>query len=192
MINNIFQNAYLNNIVDVANEYLSVREVPRNSNLGPQVEEFQRSVGEHAVGGAWCSCFVYYICLQVANSMKLDTKVKKTARAMAHWYYAPDSDLEWLDVKDASKVRPGMMFVQIANENRLLDARRRDIEKASGHIGFVTSTVDEAGWFSSVEGNTNPGGSREGGGVYARRRHISENIVGFVEPGFNYRVNNEG
>ena len=37
-------------------------------------------------------------------------------------------------------------------------------------------------FFTTIEGNTKPAGQREGGGVYARNRHLSDCIVGFVRP----------
>jgi hypothetical protein len=39
------------------------------------------------------------------------------------------------------------------------------------HVGFVEGV--EGGFVQTVEGNTNKGGSREGGGVYKLRRKIS-------------------
>jgi hypothetical protein len=42
------------------------------------------------------------------------------------------------------------------------------------HIGIATSSADSEGFFDAVEGNTDSNGSREGGGVYAKRRHISK------------------
>lgn len=40
-----------------------------------------------------------------------------------------------------------------------------------GHIGFITGIG--AKWYSTIEGNTDSGGSRDGDGVYARRRPVS-------------------
>lgn len=177
---------YLHYICEIAQKYDGVREEPRNSNLGPQVEEFQRNVGEWCVGKAWCSCFVYSVCQEAAEVMGAETRVRKTARALAHYYYAPDDDLYWFRPSETELIKPGMLFIQIADESRISGARLRAFEKAPGHIGIVLSEIDADGWFKTAEGNTNPAGSREGGGVYIRRRHISDKIVGFVEPDYEF------
>ena len=41
--------------------------------------------------------------------------------------------------------------------------------KRIGHCGFVLSETND--WLLTVEGNTNGGGSRDGDGVYRKRRH---------------------
>jgi hypothetical protein len=41
------------------------------------------------------------------------------------------------------------------------------------HIGIATSGCDEDGNFSTIEGNTDKQGSREGGGVFAKKRNLS-------------------
>lgn len=167
-------------ILEVAVGEVGVREVPRNSNLGPQVELYQASVGPYAIGNAWCSCFVYWVCKEAAASMGLPTNVVKTGRAISHWIKDDRGNI-MIDINDLTKVKPGMLFVQVADEELVEHVRERKITATPGHIGFVTSEVDEDGFFSTIEGNGSPDGSREGGGVYARRRHVSENIVGFVK-----------
>jgi len=41
--------------------------------------------------------------------------------------------------------------------------------KRIGHVGLVTGIRQD--WIQSIEGNTNPQGSRDGDGVYKRLRH---------------------
>ncbi len=41
-----------------------------------------------------------------------------------------------------------------------------------GHTGIVTSHPTPDGYYSTIEGNTNPGGSREGYGVFERSRNV--------------------
>ena len=43
-----------------------------------------------------------------------------------------------------------------------------------GHAGFALSAPDKNGNFYSVEGNTDQAGSREGGGVFRKRRNVSQ------------------
>lgn len=42
------------------------------------------------------------------------------------------------------------------------------------HIGLATSKPNENGLVGVIEGNTDSSGSREGGGVYAKRRKLSQ------------------
>jgi hypothetical protein len=42
------------------------------------------------------------------------------------------------------------------------------------HIGIAVSPPDEDGNVATVEGNTDAAGSREGGGVYRKSRHVSK------------------
>ena len=173
---------YKQHIVTIAKREVGVLEEPKNSNLGHRVEQYQRSVGEWCVGHAWCSCFVYWVCKTAANQFNAPTAVRKTGRALAHYYHAPGDNILWHEHDDYHFVQPGNLFIQAAKPHQLTGTRDRLISKAPGHIGIVTSEVDPKGFFHTVEGNTDASGSREGGGVYERTRHVSENIVGFVVP----------
>jgi len=42
------------------------------------------------------------------------------------------------------------------------------------HVGFAVSSPDSEGYVLTVEGNTDSAGSREGGGVFLKRRHLSK------------------
>jgi hypothetical protein len=55
------------------------------------------------------------------------------------------------------------------------DIKRGDIVCFTfSHIGIATLPPDSNGFISTVEGNTNGEGSREGDGVYKKTRHISK------------------
>ena len=41
------------------------------------------------------------------------------------------------------------------------------------HVGFAVGEPDEEGYVSTLEGNTDTAGSREGGGVFRKRRKLS-------------------
>ena len=51
------------------------------------------------------------------------------------------------------------------------------------HVGFVDGMNGGKQVVSTIEGNTNPAGSREGGGVYERQRQL-QSIYRFVMYGF--------
>ena len=48
-----------------------------------------------------------------------------------------------------------------------------------GHVGFVVE-LDPTDMLVTCEGNTNPGGSREGDGVYRRTRRREEINRGYL------------
>jgi hypothetical protein len=52
--------------------------------------------------------------------------------------------------------------------------------RSTSHCGIAISKPDSRGYFGSCEGNTNPGGSREGDGVYQRRRNVRD-VRDFIE-----------
>src|SRR5690606_12643905 len=57
------------------------------------------------------------------------------------------------------KIERGNVFgIYIANLNRI------------GHVGIVERK--DGDWLITIEGNTNSDGSREGDGVYRKRRHL--------------------
>ena len=41
------------------------------------------------------------------------------------------------------------------------------------HIGIAVKDVDSSGYVVTIEGNTNGAGSREGGSVLEKKRHVS-------------------
>ena len=42
------------------------------------------------------------------------------------------------------------------------------------HIGIAVKDVDSSGYVVTIEGNTNGAGSREGGSVLEKKRHVSK------------------
>lgn len=64
-------------------------------------------------------------------------------------------------VKTLHKVRAGQVFgIYYSNLKRV------------GHVGFIEKV--DGGTITTIEGNTNGGGSREGDGVYRKIRRLSQ------------------
>src|SRR5262249_36193044 len=59
-------------------EAKQVREVPPNSNRGPQVEAYLRRVGV-SPGNAWCCAFVYWCFDEAAQALRRSNPTVKTA-----------------------------------------------------------------------------------------------------------------
>ena len=125
-----------------------VGEKEQGHNAGPFVTMLLKAVSLPA-GNAWCAAFISF-CLRKAgfNGGPIGFG-RARVKAWADWAF--ENDLI------RNNPRRGDLFFWI-NKN------------GTGHIGFVLSSRDDLGRFRTLEGNTNPKGSREGDGVYKRDR----------------------
>ena len=159
----------------VAKSQIGVREEPMNSNSGPDVDVYLKSVNVPP-GNAWCAAFTSWCIKTAGGTPKVD--YPHTAWTPAIWQWA---DTEGMGIHPADvgagtrDVPPGALF--------LLFGKVGEVERVK-HVGFVDRI--EAGIVHTVEGNTNKAGSREGGGVYRLERPI-DTIYRFVR----YGVSNE-
>jgi hypothetical protein len=109
-------------------------------------------------GYAWCAAFVCWCCKVTLAGRAITFKRPATPGA---WDFE-----RWCREQD--------------NSVRLKKPHKRDIQRGDivvftfSHIGIATGPPDEDGYVPTVEGNTNVAGSREGDGVYRKRRHTSE------------------
>jgi hypothetical protein len=142
----------------VARGLVGVREV--GANAGTWVGRFLAAVGL-GTGYSWCAAFVYY-CLITAGADPAKLPPKRQAAGVINWR-------AWA-----------------ARENRLGDYPERGklffwLDQGQGHIGFCR--LGEGLDFSTIEGNTNQKGSREGDGVYTKERNRSD-LAGHQYYGF--------
>ena len=148
-------------IVAQAQSKIGVREAGGN-NKGAGLAPFFAADGYEPNskddGYAWCAAFV---CWVIKTAMELSGQKFSFNRPTTPGAWAFE---DWSLAQDAStqtKMRP-----------------RGDIQAGDivifrfSHIGIATSGVDKDGHFFTVEGNTNRDGSRDGDGVYSKRRHI--------------------
>lgn len=163
--------ALLARALDIAagEEAKRVREVPRNSNRGPEVDVYLRRAGV-PTGLPWCAAFVYWCFDEAALALGRPNPVVRTAGCLNHWNRAPSHGaarlLKHQAVADPGRVRPGMVFIM-------------DFGGGKGHTGFVESV--QGGFLATVEGNTDASKTREGGGVYRLTRKIVEINKGFID-----------
>ena len=125
---------------------IGVREKTGN-NDGERIEMYLKSTGL-GKGYAWCAAFVTWTFQQAGI---------KTVRSA----YSPD----WFKKN----------VVYIRGETKQYIAKKGDVfglyfpeKKRIAHVGFIHS--QEGDYYITVEGNTNQAGSREGDGVYKKRR----------------------
>jgi hypothetical protein len=162
-------------VLAFASTQVGVMEVPPGSNRGPEVDQYLRSVGlDPATGSfAWCVAFIYFCFEQACRTMAppIPNPMVKTAGVLEHWNRAASNPhatrITAIEAADQpSLVQPGAIFV-ISRGGGL------------GHSGLIEKV--EAGGFTTIEGNSNAGGSREGVGVFRRvGRNISTINKGYI------------
>jgi hypothetical protein len=113
----------------------------RGKNEGPRVEVYLRYVGL-GKGHAWCAAFVSWLHGQAGF-----------AQPRSGWSPA---------------LFPGSKQLKVAKPGAVLGIYVPALKRIA-HVGLVIGIQQD--WVQSIEGNTNPSGSREGDGVYSRLRH---------------------
>jgi CHAP domain len=152
-------------------EARQVREVPRNSNRGPQVDAYLKRVGV-SPGLSWCCAFVYWCFDEAAKALALTNPMVRTAGCLDHWNRSPAQGAGRImaaqAVRNPGLVRSGMVFIM-------------DHGGGLGHTGLVEKV--EGGLITTIEGNTDASRSREGGGVFRLTRKLVEVNKGFIAYG---------
>tara|TARA_R110000782_G_C14713960_1_gene403451 strand:+ start:156 stop:731 length:576 start_codon:yes stop_codon:yes gene_type:complete len=139
-------------LASIAEKEIGVMEIPRNSNSGKRVKEYQASTWYDGTGWPWCAAFV---CFCVRALGELPFKRPETPGA---WDFENWAEREKLDIVE--------------------DPQRGDLQRGDivcfniSHIGIVAKV--SGGRIETIEGNTDQSGSREGGGVYRGRRKVSD------------------
>jgi hypothetical protein len=132
--------------VEVAISQLGVREIPKGSNAGPEVEIYLRSVGL-GKGYSWCMAFVYWCVQQSSVKTAFKNPLKKTAGVLDQY----NSKIALV----TKTPQPGDIFIM-------------DFGKGLGHTGIVEKVEKDT--VHTIEGNSNDEGSREGFEVCRKQR----------------------
>jgi hypothetical protein len=150
-------------------EAKAVREQPKNSNRGPEVEAYLARVGL-GPGFAWCCAFTYWCFDEAAKQLGRANPMVKTAGVLKHWNHTEAAGAKRIKaaaaIDDPGLVKPGMLFII-------------DHGGGLGHTGFVEATA--GGLLTTIEGNTDASKTREGGGVYRLTRKVSEVNKGYID-----------
>jgi hypothetical protein len=162
----------LKKVLTVAAGEIGTMEVPPGSNRGPEVDLYIKTTGLDPAGHfAWCACFVYWCFNKASGALDVTNPCPKTAGVLAHWADAND-------VANARRILPS----EAQSEPSLIVPGTLFLLRTSGtagHIGFIEAV--HGNQLTTIEGNTNDGGSREGVGVYRRTtRTIGQVNLGFV------------
>lgn len=152
-------------LVDIAKGQVGVREVPRNSNSGAMVREYQAATNLKGTGWPWCAAFVCW-CIRewgkdkdVLRALKMNAAEFERTRPKTAAAYGFD---EWARGT----------LIQVFDENEqpgAITLHAGDIVTYDfSHVGIIDT--DKGDTLFTIEGNTDDAGSREGGGVYAKTR----------------------
>jgi len=147
---------------------IGVRET--GPNRGPDVDVFLKTAGLNpkeggAAGFPWCQAFVYWAFNEASRQLGIPNPTPKTAGVLAHWNAAKT-------IPSATRFTPKQLLADLsqASAGSLVVY---DFGGGLGHIAFIEQCNDD-GRLSTVEGNTNTDGSRNGIGVFRlTRRKIS-------------------
>ncbi len=149
-------------IVLTAVSQIGVEEID-GTNCGPVVDQYKAATVLPAhEAWPWCAAFV---CWVVRRAMKLagisETKTFKRPTTAGAWAFE-----KWSLAQD--------------NTTNTKKSPQHDIKAGDivvfrfSHIGIATGSPDREGFFKTCEGNTDKAGSREGGGVFAKTRNVSQ------------------
>ena len=146
-------------MVSLAREEIGVSEVD-GTNCGPKVDEYKAATWLDAdKGWPWCAAFICWLIREAIEGEDIKFSRPETAGA---W------DFENWAKRQASN---GVGLRKPTNE----DIKAGDIVVFTfSHIGIAIADIDSSGYVKTIEGNTNGVGSREGGSVLEKKRHVSK------------------
>lgn len=137
---------------EIAAKDIGLQENPRGSNKGKDLEKFFRATDlDQPDGYPWCAAAVSFWVQQYIRANKLAIKEPRIAGVIFFREWAQRNGLTI-----SSKPKPGAIVVFMFS-----------------HIGVVEALKPDGG-ITTIEGNTNDDGSREGYRVCRRGRVMSE------------------
>jgi hypothetical protein len=159
--------------VGIARSQVGKMENPLGSNRGPEVDGYLRSVGLNPAGSSfpWCAAFVYFCFEQAAAKLGVANPAIQDAGVLDCWNKAGHMPVHRIAASEASStpslIKPGMVFVLKTGAS-------------TGHMGLIEKI--QGAQLTTIEGNTNLNGSREGIGVFERvGRTIASINLGFLD-----------
>ena len=146
-------------MVSLAREEIGVSEVD-GSNCGPRVDEYKAATWLDAdKGWPWCAAFICWLVREAIEGEDVKFKRPRTAGAWDFENWAKQQSTNGVELRKPT------------NE----DIKAGDIVVFTfSHIGLAVKDADSSGYVVTIEGNTNGAGSREGGSVLEKKRHVSK------------------
>ena len=149
-------------IVELARAEIGVEEI-NGTNCGPRVNEYKAATWLPAdKPWPWCAAFVCWLVREALKATGVkETKAFKRPRTAGAWDFE-----NWSLAQDASTqtrkphkgdIQPGDIVVFTFS-----------------HIGICEKGPDKNGMVTTIEGNTDGAGSREGGAVLRKQRRLNQ------------------
>ena len=149
-------------LLALARPEIGVTEVA-GTNCGPRVDEYKAATWLNPKQGwPWCAAFICWLVREAlaATGIK-ETKTFKRPRTAAAWDFE-----NWCR---------GIDKTAMLKKPHKGDIQPGDIVMFTfSHIGIAESAPDKNGYVTTIEGNTDGSGSREGGAVLRKKRHTSK------------------
>ena len=145
-------------MVSLAREEIGVSEVD-GTNCGPRVNTYKSATWLDAdKGWPWCAAFMCWLIREAIEGEDVKFTRPETAGA-------------W-DFENWAKRQSSLVDLRKPTNE---DIKAGDIVIFTfSHIGIAIADVDSSGYVKTIEGNTNGVGSREGGSVLEKKRHVSK------------------
>lgn len=145
-------------IIALARDEVGVREIG-DTNCGKRVNEYKSATNlDSTQAWPWCAAFICWLFREAMKGSSYSFKRPTTASAWDFENWAEDQDMSVKTKKPSgSDIIAGDIIIFTFS-----------------HIGLAISAPDKNGMVQTIEGNTDDAGSREGGGVYSKERHISK------------------
>lgn len=141
-------------MVEVAEENIGIREEGKN-NHGEVVAQYLESVGFDE-GAPWCGAFVYYCHREAGIELPGDPRGYAWS---PNWFITEKRTYDHRTDSREPDIRPGDVFgIWFGSKGRV------------AHVGILVR--QRGSTYYTIEGNTNDGGSRDGDGVFGRKRSL--------------------
>lgn len=148
-------------MVKLARDQIGVSEVD-GTNCGPMVDTYKAATWlDPHKGWPWCAAFICWLIKESleGREAQFDFERPRTAGAWDFENWAKKQATNGIDLRKPT------------NE----DIKAGDIVIFTfSHIGLAVADIDSSGYVKTIEGNTNGLGSREGGSVLEKDRHVSK------------------
>jgi hypothetical protein len=151
-------------LISIAQKEIGVEEID-GTNCGARVNEYKAATNlPPKEPWPWCAAFVCW-CVREAMKGGLDKKGKP------YTFQRPTTAGAW-DFENWSRKQDNSTQTRKPPNGDILPG---DIVIFTfSHIGIALSKPNEDGGILTVEGNTDVQGSREGGGVFLKKRKLSQ------------------
>ena len=157
VIKEIKNNTFAEKLVVLAKKEVGVEEI-NGTNCGPRVNEYKSATWlDSTKSWPWCAAFICWLFREAMKDGKYTFKRPQTAGAydFENWCREQDNSV-LLKKPHGGDIKAGDVVIFTFS-----------------HIGLAISEPDEAGYITTIEGNTDGQGSREGGAVLIKKRKLS-------------------